>query len=242
MTTVRSTDPGPIWALILAAGAGTRAKTDIPKQFLPLHWEGERRRTVLDLLLSAYQAHPGIAGMVLVYPGPYVDLAAEIACDYSKVKELVQGGETRYQSVRQGMAAIRGPITFVHDAARPIVHQPTLDACIAKLRSGARGIATVYHPYATMLLCAENGAVTGVLERNQVAHSQCPIVFYTQDLLDAFAAAEREGLEFRDESALMRSIRPDIRLETVEGDRSGFKLTYPGDMEILRIHLAHLAL
>jgi 2-C-methyl-D-erythritol 4-phosphate cytidylyltransferase len=65
-------------------------------------------------------------------------------------------------------------------------------------------------------------------------------VLYTQDLLDAFATADRAGLEFRDESALMRHMRPDIRLETVEGHRSGFKLTYPGDLEILRVHLAHL--
>jgi 2-C-methyl-D-erythritol 4-phosphate cytidylyltransferase len=242
MTTERSNGLGPVWALILAGGAGTRAKTDIPKQFLPLHWEGEPRQIVLDLLLSAYQAHPAIEGIVLVYPAAYADLAADIACDYSKVKEMVEGGATRYQSVRRGAAAIPAPIAFVHDAARPIVPRSTLDACLAKLHAGAVAVATVCHPYATMLLCEDSGPVTGVIERDRVADSQCPIVLYTRDLMDAFATAERTGLEFRDESALMRHVRPDIRLETVEGHRSGFKLTYPGDLEILRVHLAHLPL
>jgi hypothetical protein len=73
-----------IWGRILAAGSGTKAKTDIPKQFLPLNWEGQHRRTVLDLLLTTHQEHPAIDGITLVYPPSYIDLVTEIARDCPK--------------------------------------------------------------------------------------------------------------------------------------------------------------
>ena len=109
------------------------------------------------------------------------------------------------------------------------------------MRNGSRAIVTVFHPYASMLLCTHNGPVTGVIERTEIAYSQCPVVVYTKDLADAIDSAEKDRLEFRDESALIRHFRPDIVLETVEGHQSGFKLTYPGDLEVLKIHLAHLS-
>jgi 2-C-methyl-D-erythritol 4-phosphate cytidylyltransferase len=229
-----------IWGLILAAGSGTRAKTDIPKQFLPLNWEGQQRRIVLDLLLTTYQEHPAIAGITLVYPPSYSDLVIEIARDYPKIKKLVPGGATRHQSVRLGLASVPAEITCIHDAARPVVHRPALDGCISKLRSGSRGVMTVFHPYASMILCKNDGPVTGILERAEIAYGQCPVAYFTHDLVSAFDAAEKMNLEFRDEPALMRHLRPDITLETVEGHQSGFKLTYPGDLDILKIYLANI--
>jgi 2-C-methyl-D-erythritol 4-phosphate cytidylyltransferase len=90
-----------------------------------------------------------------------------------------------------------------------------------------------------MLVLKDDGPITRVLERNEVAFEMCPAAFYTADLIESFDRAEELGLSFRDEPAMMLALYPNIVMVPVEGHRSGFKLTYPEDMEILAAFRRH---
>nr|MDJ0925944.1 2-C-methyl-D-erythritol 4-phosphate cytidylyltransferase [Acidimicrobiia bacterium] len=142
--------------------------------------------------------------------------------------------------VLRGVAAIQTKITLIHDAARPLLYAPALKDCLEKLQNGARIVHTATHPYASMLLTTDGGPVKGVIERNEIAYGMCPAAFYTEDLRDAFRMAAERGLSYRDEAAMMHALRPDIVMETVPGHRSGFKLTYAEDMEMLTVYRRHL--
>jgi 2-C-methyl-D-erythritol 4-phosphate cytidylyltransferase len=234
------TRPAEPWGLIVAGGLGIRLEQPIPKQFLGVGTRGERSETVLDLSLRTYEDCPDVKGIVLVYPIGHSALVVRIARRYTKIKALVEGGPVRQVSVMRGLAKIEGAFTIIQDAARPIVHEPALAECIERLQEGRRAVHTACHPYATMLLVA-NGRVVGTLDRDDVAHGQCPVGFRTDDLRRAFACACSHDREFRDELSLVRYAFPDIEVDVVEGHPSGFKLTYPEDMDLLRAYLRRRA-
>ena len=66
-----------------------------------------------------------------------------------------------------------------------------------------------------------------------IAHTVSPAMYYTKELLAALQEAEKRGIQFRDETAMMQEIFPGLKIQTVEGHRSSFKLTYPEDFGIL---------
>jgi 2-C-methyl-D-erythritol 4-phosphate cytidylyltransferase len=225
--------PTDITMVVLAAGVGDRMGRDIPKQFVKLGDADKPDRTPLDLLLAAYEEADEVGSLVVVCSDEYRDQTESIVANYTKTNKIVLGGANRHDSLYRGIKAVGTTITGIHDAARPILDRPALQAGVERLKNGARAIATVVHPYATMLVCSENGPVERALERWAVAHTLAPAFYYTADLLTALKESEKRGLEFRDEPAMMMGMFPDFVIDTVEGHRWSFKLTYPEDFDLL---------
>lgn len=230
-----------ITMVVPAAGIGDRMGRDIPKQFVALGDSDDPQRTPLDLLLAAYDKSDEVGHLIVVCSDEYRDQTEGIAAKYSKVKKVVRGGASRHDSLFRGIEAVETVIAGIHDAARPLLFTPALQAAVARISNGARAVSTVVHPYATMLVCTENGPVEGALERWAVAHTVSPALYYTEDLLGALRASQERGLEFRDEPAMMTGIYPDFVIETVEGHRSSFKLTFPEDFDLLASFRRQLA-
>lgn len=230
-----------VTAVILAAGTGDRLGGDLPKQYAPLGDRDDPTRTVIDLLLESYAASGHVANICIVASDEHFDIASAIADRYGRTRVVV-GGATRHDSVYLGVQAVETAVTILHDAARPLLHQPALAVCIEKFRCGAQAVLTATQPYASMLMCTENGPVSGVVERDRIAFEQCPVAYYTADIREAFDIAAERGLSFRDEPAMMMGIRPDIISETAPGHRFGFKLTYPEDLEVLATYRRYLDL
>ena len=222
--------------IILAAGSGDRMSSPTPKQYLELGDEDDPHRTVMDLLLADYDRAEEVAEIRVICAADYLDRAHEIADRYPKVRGIVIGGEVRHDSVRIGAESVETKITLIHDAARPLLYQPALEACFKKFQNGARSVGTIFHPYASMVIATDDGPMTGVMERNEIAYGLCPVAYYTEDLLDAFRLSDEQGIHYRDEPAMMRVFRPDIITETVQGHPSCFKLTYPEDIDLLAVY------
>jgi 2-C-methyl-D-erythritol 4-phosphate cytidylyltransferase len=241
MTMIRSLKKSDeAWGLVVAGGKGIRLGRPIPKQFLGIKAGCRIEETVLDLPLRAYDSSPDIGGMVLVYPAGHFATAAKIAKKYAKIRDLVEGGQTRQMSVMRGLMKIAAPFTVIHDAARPLVHPPALAECVRKLRGGSRAVHTVCQAYATMLL-VENGRIVDTVSRDRIAHGQCPVGLRTEDLKQAFDYTLSQGREFCDELSLVRYAFPDIAVDTVEGHPSGFKITYPEDLALLGVYLQRIS-
>ncbi len=233
--------PSDITMVIPAAGVGDRTGENTPKQFVQLGDDDYPQRTPLDLLLDSYENSPEIARLIVVCSPDYRDLTERICSAYSKIEKIVDGGATRHDSLFLGVNAVESLIVGIHDAARPLLYRPALEAAVEKLRQGARAIATVFHPYASMLVCDAGGPVGGVHERWGIAHAISPAFYYTDDLCSALLRCNEQNLEFRDEPAMMMEMTPDLVIHTVEGHRSGFKLTFPEDFDVLAAHRRQLA-
>src|SRR6201999_967502 len=121
-----------IAVLIVAAGKGVRAGTELPKQYERLGGIPMLRRTV--------QAFRGLAVQVVIGPGQE-DLAAQALAGLD-LPTPVPGGATRQESVRLGLEALAKDapdFVLIHDAARPLVSPRVIEDVVAALKGGADG-------------------------------------------------------------------------------------------------------
>src|ERR1700733_2153107 len=119
-----------IAVLIVAAGKGVRAGTELPKQYERLGGVPMLRRTV--------QAFRGYSVQVVIGPGQE-DLAAGVLAGLD-LPAPVPGGATRQESVRLGLEALAKDapdFVLIHDAARPLVTAQVIENVIAALKAGA---------------------------------------------------------------------------------------------------------
>ena len=108
-----------VTAILVAAGASRRMGFDKLSYRLP---DGQ---TVLEKSCAALASHPAVTQLVLV-AGANRAACEEIAAACTKPCVVVQGGATRADSVRNGLAAAKGTLVAIHDAARPFVSQAVI--------------------------------------------------------------------------------------------------------------------
>ena len=116
-----------VTALIVAAGTGERLGGGVPKQYRVLGG-----KPVLRWAVEALLHHPAIRATRVVIGRGQEELAAQALSGLS-VRELVEGGAERADSVRAGLDALEGDAVLVHDAARPFCPPAVVDRLIAQL-------------------------------------------------------------------------------------------------------------
>lgn len=209
-----------ISAILVAAGRGTRAGGDVPKQYQPLCG-----RPVLAHTLDRFAAHPGIVRIVVVYhPDDKMLLDSALGGAPDKV-QLVPGGASRDASVRAGLAALPDAPdarVLIHDAARPLVSHTVIDAVIAALKT-TPGAAPAL-PVTDALWSGDEGRVTGLRSRAGLFRAQTPQGFH----LSAIRAAHTShGAGTADDVAAALAAGLDVTI--TDGDDTNIKLTHPGD-------------
>jgi len=208
------TSTGPVWAVVVAGGGGTRVGG--AKQYVEV-----AGRRVLDWSLAA--ARTGADGVVAVVPPDDADQPLPDA------DVVVAGGATRSGSVRAGLAAVpeEAAIVVVHDAARPVAGPELFRAVIDAVRGGA--VAAVPGvPVVDSLRWRTGGAV----DRDEVVAVQTPQAFAAP----ALRAAHARGDDASDDATLVE--RGGGRVVVVAGDPANVKLTHPADAEAVARHLA----
>ncbi|HEY8525933.1 MAG TPA: 2-C-methyl-D-erythritol 4-phosphate cytidylyltransferase [Acidimicrobiales bacterium] len=198
----------PVWAIVVAAGAGTRFGR--PKQYEPL---GGRR--VLDWSLDA--ARSVADGVVAVVPA---DRAAKPEPGADRV---VAGAATRSGSVRAGLAAVppEAAVVVVHDGARPLAGRDLFVAVIEAVRRGAD--AAVPGVPVTDTLRRRTG---GSVPRDELVAVQTPQAFRA----GALRAAHAQGAESTDDASLVEAAGGNVVV--VDGPPSNLKLTHPADLVV----------
>jgi len=212
------TDPaptlaGPVWAVVVAGGGGSRFGG--AKQYVEV-----AGRRVVDWSLAA--ARTGADGVVAVVP------AADLDRPLPGADAVVAGGASRSDSVRAGLAAVpdTAAVVVVHDAARPAAGPELFRAVVAAVRAGADA-AVPGVPVVDSLRWRSGGAV----DRDEVVAVQTPQAFAAAALRAAHAA----GDDASDDATLVE--RAGGRVVVVEGDPANVKLTHPADAEAVARHL-----
>ena len=201
-------------AIIVAAGRGTRAGGDLPKQ-----WQILAGRPVVAHAIDAFRCHA--QRLVLVIHPEDRPRAAALGADVL----LVEGGETRDQSVRNALEALAGDgITHVliHDGARPLVPEAVIARVLAALET---------HPGAAPALAVTDalwrgaaGLVAGTQDRSGLWRAQTPQGFHFAAILAAHRAYPGQAA---DDVEVARAAGLDVAI--VEGNEANLKLTFPGD-------------
>ncbi|MCC7078175.1 MAG: 2-C-methyl-D-erythritol 4-phosphate cytidylyltransferase [Acidimicrobiia bacterium] len=210
-----------VWAIVLAAGTGSRAGGE-PKQYRRIGG-----RTVLSRALDIFEE----AGVPVVVVADDPEGARERGGLDSRghVRAVVAGGARRQDSVAAGLAAVPGTVEIVavHDAARPFAKAGLLEAGVDAVRAGADAAVPAVEVADTLKAVAADGSVVETPDRDSLRAAQTPQVFAAAALRDAHAAVTADVTD----DAAMVEMRGG-RVVTVPGDPTNVKLTHAVDLEV----------
>lgn len=217
-------------ALVVAAGRGTRAGGNGPKQYRML-----AGKAVLAHAVEACLAHPAVGTVqVVVHPD---DLRLYRACTPAspRLLEPVAGGATRQQSVLAGLEALAAAsaapdIVLVHDAARPFLSAALIDRALAALSGDGVAAVPCLPLTDTVKQIDAAGYVAATPDRARLRSVQTPQVFAFAALIAAHrAAAGRPDIVATDDAAVMEWA--GHRVAIFPGDPANVKLTEAADFE-----------
>lgn len=204
-----------ICALVVAAGRGTRAGGDLPKQ-----WQRVAGRSVLAHTIAAFQAYPAVSIIALVLHPDDMEKAAGFR-DAGIL--IAPGGADRAASVRAGLALLpQSGKVLIHDAARCCVSPQVIRDVIAALQdhpAAAPGL-----PVTDALWQGNAGRVTGMQDREGLFAAQTPQGFDLPLIRTAHAAYDGPAA---DDVAVARAAGHAVAI--TPGDADNIKITTPGD-------------
>lgn len=208
------------YALIVAAGSGSRMKSAIPKQFMLL-----QGKPLICHTLQRFMAYDAGMRIILVIPPGYALNPAEWAPYFDVLPDLVlvEGGETRFHSVQNGLGAITDDgIVFIHDGVRPFITGALLERCHAVALEKGNAIPCLeLKDSLRQVIEGENRQVP----RAQFRSIQTPQTFRVKVIQDAYRQAYSP--DFTDEASVFEQAGHTIQL--VEGLDQNFKITSPTD-------------
>ena len=208
--------PSSTAALIVAAGRGTRAGGDLPKQ-----WQILGSHMVVAHSVAAFANHPSIDRILLVV---HPDDIARAYWPDQPALEVVIGADTRAGSVLAGLSALEGRCehVLIHDAARPCISATVIDAVLDALENGpaaAPALAVV-----DALWRGDAGIVTGTQDRSGLYRAQTPQGF---DMAAILAAHRAHPGGAADDVEIAR--HAGLPVTIVPGDEANLKITTPQD-------------
>jgi 2-C-methyl-D-erythritol 4-phosphate cytidylyltransferase/2-C-methyl-D-erythritol 2,4-cyclodiphosphate synthase len=220
-----------IAALIVAAGRGTRAGTDVPKQYVVIGG-----RAVLARAIDAFCSQEAIGRIQAVIHPDDLDLyTASLSTEACQLAPPVPGGASRQASVRTGLAALADwapDLVLIHDAARPFVTSAVIDRVIGALGSfpGAiPGLAVAD----TLKRADADGIIAETIARDSLWRAQTPQGFRYSSISAAHAKAAAAGRDdFTDDAAIAEWAGLNVAL--VEGAPDNVKITTAADVEEAR--------
>ena len=211
------------YAIIVAGGTGTRMGAALPKQFLLL-----KDKPVLYYTLKVFLESYDDLQIILVVPIKYTNMGQEIIDAYfdkSRIR-ITAGGDTRFQSVKNGLALIKQEaIIFVHDGVRCLLSKELIHRCYAIAVETGTAIPAIVSKDSIRLLTAEGNIV---YDRNKVMTVQTPQTFQSNILLPAFQVEFED--KFTDEATVVEAF--GMKVSLVEGEENNIKITRPIDLLI----------
>ena len=212
------------YAIIVAGGKGLRMGGEVPKQFLPIGG-----KPVLMHTIEAFRQALDNVQIVLVLPAEQHDYWQGLCEEYDfRSPELIaQGGETRFHSVRNGLALLPDDaeaVVGVHDGVRPFVSAETIRRCYAVASEGKAVVPVVPVVETVRQILPDGKSITR--PRDVYRLVQTPQTFSLALLKEAYQQPYSEG--FTDDASVVEALGKEIAM--IEGNRENIKLTTPADL------------
>ena len=208
-------------AIIVAGGKGERMNADIPKQFLEI-----KGKPILIHTLEAFMNFDASLQLILVLPVAQFEFW-ETLCKKHALNiphQIVTGGQTRFQSVKNGLDAVKVPaIVAIHDGVRPLVSKETISRCFDAAAKFGAAIPTMDSIESIRFVDASGSKS---VDRNAYKMVQTPQVFDAELLKKAY---EQEfSVLFTDDASVVEAMGATVHL--VDGNRENIKITTEFDL------------
>lgn len=213
-----------ISTILLSGGVGSRSGKDIPKQYCMLLGKRIITYCIDSIIDSGYTDQ-----LIIVYGKGFKELLLEILIDYKEkfsTIELVLGGESRQESVFNGLKSAKYETVLLHESARPLITGEDLRS-IVEYRDEA---VTMGEDIPFTVLKKRDGKLVEILKRDELFNVQLPQKFPLNKLLDAHKNAVLDNREFTDDSSLYFTYNGSVAV--IGGSSENIKITSPKDFPI----------
>ena len=219
-------------AVVLAGGSGERLGTSVPKQLLPF-----AGRPLIEHSVAAFDEAHGVDSVLVVMAASHAGQAREVlaAGGYRKLAGVIPGGMTRVESTRRAIGELGDECDVLfHDAARPLVDQQIIAACVTALAEHrAVGVAV---PSSDTIALVSEGIMVAMPRRDSLVRLQTPQGFRLSIIRRAHelaAADTRFGeLPATDDCGIVLRYLPDVRVHIIPGNERNLKITFPRDLAV----------
>ncbi len=211
------------YALIVAGGKGTRIKSKVPKQFLILHG-----KPVLLHTLEAFYRYSEKINIILVLPEDDFETWKSICETYKFTNTIIlqKGGESRFQSVKNGLSKIEGEgLVAIHDGVRPLVSEDIIGASFRLAAVHQSAVAAVRLKESIRMTDQDN---TKSVDRSRYRLIQTPQTFHVQLIKKAYELKEDTSLT--DDASVAEKAGHIISL--FEGSYENIKITTQEDLVV----------
>lgn len=221
-----------IYAIIVAGGSGSRMKSEIPKQFLPL-----KSKPILVHTVEKFLQIPAIR-VIIVLPKNDIDYWNEITSSNETIQSLktsitlTVGGASRFQSVKNGLATIKTDgLVAVHDGVRPLVNLEIIQNSYKIATEKGTAVTSVWVKDSVRQVDENDGNIA--LDRTKLKLVQTPQTFQVSLIKKAFEVDEQPF--FTDCASVLEFAGEKITL--IDGAYENIKITTPEDMLVAEAFL-----
>jgi len=224
-----------ITAIVPAAGAGRRFGSSKGKIFAVV-----RGLPLLAHTLKRLHMEESITEIIPVLRQEDTTRALDMARDLNlgKIRRIAPGGRERQDSIYNALRLVEEDgagrtgdmLIMVHDGARPVIPENTLDDLLREMKN-ADGAAPGVPARDTLKMVSEDGIIVSTLERARVRAIQTPQLFSFSIIKKAYDAAYREGFHATDDAALVERIGGRVKI--IAGSPLNIKVTTPEDIDLL---------
>ncbi len=228
-------------AIIIAGGSGHRMGQDIPKQFINVY-----DKPILMYTLEGFQNHPQVDEIIVVCIEGWCDVVKAYAKQFNitKLTNVVVGGKTGQESIRNGVFALEGKakeddIIIIHDGIRPMVDDFVLTDVI--LTAEKYGNAVTSLPYNEQIFVVDEEDETTTkkyIPRETLRRVSTPQAYTFQKLFSAYKKAFESGIGIYG-SSYTNTMMVELgeTLHFAAGSDRNIKLTTKEDLEIFKAYL-----
>jgi len=211
-------------ALIVAGGSGQRMQLDEPKQFIILSGLPVLMHTIL-----AFRKYSRSIKIILVIPESEFDRWGQLVnkFGFKDVDQLVPGGQTRFQSVKNGLQFVNpDDLVAIHDGVRPVIDQKIIRKNFEEAALHGNAI-TVVKPKDSLRKISGDG--TMAVDRNQYLMVQTPQTFRGEVIKNAYQ--QKEIPEFTDDATVAEY--SGVSMHLVDGAYQNIKITTNEDLKLI---------
>lgn len=219
-------------ALLMMGGSGTRFGADIPKQYIKVGG-----RPIFSYILEGYNALADVDKIIIVSHADWIDYVKEIAEEIKadKLYRVVPGGDTRSESVKNGLAAAAeysadDDVILIHDATHPYVDAKGVTEVIEGVREFG-GATLAQFNYDTVYRMDDDHILTNIEPRFNIVAGASPEAFTFGKIYDIYMHSPKEELE-QMTSAGAIALAHGIKMKVVRANVLNLKITYADDMNL----------
>lgn len=209
--------------IIVAGGKGSRMLSETPKQFHTV-----AGKPILMHTVNCFFTFQPTIKIILVLPEPFIDFWKSLVnrYDFEVPHQMVVGGETRYESVKNGLKLVNpGSLVAIHDGVRPLVSHDTIKRVFDTTEEKGNAIPVISINESIRKV---DGTLNIPVDRNDFFLVQTPQCFRSDILIKAYELVSGEN--FTDDATLVE--QSGVTINLVEGNFENIKITRLIDLKI----------